>query len=132
MSGPRAKTGSVRRNRSVCPLRGSLLVQRPPREALSPTLVKTHNELTGDETQRAAYEASQIRLKVVKRSDKAIKGFIILPKRWIVERTLGWLNRARRLAKDFEALMSSSQAWCMLAIAFLIVRRIARDFERTA
>lgn len=86
----------------------------------------------GEETQRAAYEASQIRLKVVKRADKEIKGFIILPKRWIVERTLGWLNRARRLAKDFEALMSSSQAWFMLAMAFLIVRRIARDFEGTA
>ncbi len=61
----------------------------------------------GDETQRAAYEASRIRLSVVKRSDRQIKGFIVLPKRWIVERTFGWINRSRRLAKDFETLISS-------------------------
>jgi transposase len=42
-----------------------------------------------------------IQLKIVKRSDAA-KGFVVLPKRWIVERTFGWLGRCRRLAKDFE------------------------------
>jgi transposase len=83
----------------------------------------------GDETQRAAYEASRIRLTVVKRSDRDVKGFIVLPKRWIVERTFGWANRARRLAKDFEALITSSQAWFMLSLAFLLIRRIARDYE---
>ena len=82
----------------------------------------------GDETARAAFEASRIRLEVVKRTDKEIKGFIVLPKRWIVEPTFGWINRARRLCKDFEALMESSQAWFLLAIAFLLVRRIARDY----
>jgi transposase len=86
----------------------------------------------GDETQRAAYEASRIRLSVVKRTDREVKGFIVLPKRWIVERTLGWANRARRLAKDFEALATSSQAWFMLAMSFLLVRRIARNYEKAA
>jgi transposase len=86
----------------------------------------------GDETQRAAYEVSGIRLSVVKRSDRAVKGFIVLPKRWIVERTLGWANRARRLAKDFETLVTSSQAWFLLAMSFLLVRRIARDYEKAA
>jgi transposase len=43
-----------------------------------------------------------------------------LPKRWIVERTLGRINRARRLAKDFETLIASSLAWVLL------IRRIAR------
>jgi transposase len=86
----------------------------------------------GDETQRAAYEASRIRLSVVKRSDRQIKGFIVLPKRWIVERTLGWTNRARRLAKDFETMMTSSQAWFMLALGFLLIRRIARDYKSAA
>jgi len=81
----------------------------------------------GDETQRAAFEASRIRVSVVKRSDRSVKGFVLLPKRWIVERTLGWLNRARRLAKDFEALIESSHAWVMLALAFLLIRRAARD-----
>ena len=84
----------------------------------------------GDETQRAAYEASRIRITVVKRADREVKGFIVLPKRWIVERTFGWVNRARRLAKDFEALITSSQAWFMLSLAFLLVRRIARDYGR--
>jgi transposase len=86
----------------------------------------------GDETQRAAYEVSGIRLSVVKRSDRAVKGFIVLPKRWIVERTLGWATRARRLAKDFETLVTSSQAWFLLAMSFLLVRRIARDYEKAA
>jgi transposase len=86
----------------------------------------------GDETQRAAYRASRIRLSVIKRSDREIKGFIPLPKRWIVERTFGWVNRARRLAKDFDALITSSQAWFMLSLTFLIVRRIARDYKIAA
>ncbi len=64
---------------------------------------------------------------MVKRSDRTVKGFVVLPKRWIVERTLGWLNRARRLAKDFEATIESSKAWVMLAIGFLLLRRVARQ-----
>jgi transposase len=44
----------------------------------------------GDETQRAAYQASRIRITVVKRTDRQVKGFVVLPKRWIVERTFGW------------------------------------------
>jgi transposase len=83
----------------------------------------------GAETQRAAFEASRIRVSVVKRSDRSVKGFIVLPKRWIVERTLGWLNRSRRLAKDFEAMIESSRAWPMLALSFLLLRRAARDYQ---
>ena len=56
-------------------------------------------------TARRLREASRISVTVVKRNDKQIKGFIVLPKRWVVERTFGWINRARRLAKDFEATM---------------------------
>ena len=82
----------------------------------------------GDETARAAFEASRIRLEVVKRTDTGTKGFIVLPKRWIVERSFGWVNRARRLAKDFETLIESAHAWFLLAIAFLLIRRIARDY----
>jgi transposase len=83
---------------------------------------------SGDETQRASFEASRITVSVVRRSDRRAKGFVVLPKRWIVERTLGWLNRARRLAKDFEATTQSSLAWLLLALGFLLVRRIARDY----
>ena len=81
----------------------------------------------GDEAQRAAYEASQISVTVVKRTDTTVKGFIVLPKRWVVERTLGWINRARRLSKDFEATIESSLAWLQLALAFLLMRRLARQ-----
>jgi transposase len=56
----------------------------------------------GDETQRAAYETSRAKLTVFKHTDREVKGFIVLPKRWIVERTFGWVNRARRLAKGLE------------------------------
>ena len=80
----------------------------------------------GDEAQRAAFEASRIAVTVVKRTDKEVKGFVVLPKRWVVERTLGWINRARRLSKDFEATIESALAWLLLALAFLIMRRLAR------
>jgi transposase len=86
----------------------------------------------GDETRRAAFEASRIQVSVVKRSDRAVKGFVVLPKRWIVERTLGWLNRSRRLAKDFETLTESSRAWVMLALGFLLLRRAGRQCQATA
>ena len=87
---------------------------------------------SGDETMRAAFEASRIRVSVVKRTDREVKGFIVLPKRWIVERTLGWLNRARRLAKDDEALIESSSAWLMLALTVLLTRRLGRYAQRAA
>ena len=65
-------------------------------------------------------------LAIVKRSDLA-KGFELLPRRWVVERTLAWLNRNRRRAKDFEALIETATAWLMLASVKLLSRRLARD-----
>ena len=52
----------------------------------------------------------QVNLEIVKRSDAA-KTFVVLPKRWIVERTIGWLNRCRRLAKDWECLNRNALAF---------------------
>ena len=85
----------------------------------------------GDEAQRAAFEASHIAITVVKRTDKEVKGFVVLPKRWVVERTLGWINRARRLSKDFEATMESALAWLQIALAFIVMRRLARAKSAT-
>jgi transposase len=81
----------------------------------------------GEEAQRAAFEASRNSITVVQRNDKQVKGFVVLPKRWwVVERTLGWINRVGRLAKDFEATIESALAWLLIALAFLLTRRRAR------
>lgn len=65
-------------------------------------------------------------IEIVKRSDRAI-GFEVLPRRWVVERTFAWLSRNRRLAKDFEATIASSEAWLYLASVQLLARRLARS-----
>ena len=64
-------------------------------------------------------------IEIVKRSD-ATKGFKLLPRRWVVERTIAWLNRNRRLAKDFEATIESAETWLMIASVKLLLRRLAR------
>lgn len=65
-------------------------------------------------------------LDIVKRSDTA-QGFEVLPHRWIVERTFGWLNRARRLSKDYERLSTSGEAMVYLAMMPLMLKRLARQ-----
>lgn len=65
-------------------------------------------------------------LEIVKRSDTA-QGFEVLPHRWIVERTLGWLNRSRRLSKNFERLSASSEALVYLAMLPLMTKRLAKQ-----
>lgn len=65
----------------------------------------------------------QIRVEIVKRSDYA-KGFVVLPKRWIVERTIGWLNRCRRLAKDWENLNRRALAFLRLASIRMMLRKL--------
>jgi putative transposase len=62
-------------------------------------------------------------LQVVKRSDKE-KGFKVLPKRWVVERTFGWLGRYRRLSKDYEVLAETSEALIQMAMIHVMVRRL--------
>jgi transposase len=63
-------------------------------------------------------------LDIVRRPDGAA-GFVVLPKRWIVERTFGWLSKYRRLAKDYEETSRSSEAWIRLAMIHLMARRLA-------
>jgi len=66
----------------------------------------------------------KIRLEIVKRSDN-VKGFVVLPRRWVVERTFGWLGRYRRFSKDYEQLTSSSEAMIHIAMIGLMVKRLA-------
>jgi putative transposase len=63
-------------------------------------------------------------LQIVKRSDSA-KGFEVLPKRWIVERTFGWIGRYRRLSKDYEQLVDSSESMVYMAMINLMLHRLA-------
>ena len=53
------------------------------------------------------------------------RGFRVLPRRWVVERTFAWLGRNRRLSKDYEALPASEEAWIYAASARLLLRRLA-------
>lgn len=62
-------------------------------------------------------------LQIVKRSDDT-KGFVVLPKRWLVERTFAWCGRYRRLSKDYEAREGSSEAMIYLAMTHRMVRRL--------
>jgi putative transposase len=63
-------------------------------------------------------------LEIVKRSDD-MKGFQVLPRRWVVERTFAWLSFCRRLSKDYEVLPETSEAMIYVAMIHLMVRRIA-------
>jgi putative transposase len=61
-------------------------------------------------------------LEIVKRSDD-MTGFVVLPRRWVVERSFAWLTRCRRLTRDFEGLPSTTESWAYLANIQLILRR---------
>lgn len=79
----------------------------------------------GEKLASALAQMGQWTVEIIKRSDVAT-GFVPLPRRWVVERTFAWLNRNRRLAKDFENLISSSTAWLMVASLKLVMRQLAR------
>jgi transposase len=64
-----------------------------------------------------------LEIEIIKRSDHA-KGFEVLPRRWVVERTFAWLNRCRRLAKDFENLTRNALAFLRLASIRLMLRKL--------
>jgi transposase len=74
----------------------------------------------------AARRSGRWRLRIVRRSEAA-RGFVVLPKRWIVERTLAWLTRCRRLARNLENLARTSVALIRLAMIKLMARRLARS-----
>ena len=65
-----------------------------------------------------------VELEIVER-EAGQKGFKVLPRRWVVERTIAWLGRDRRLSKDYEALPESSEAWIYLSMTRLMLHRLA-------
>ena len=66
----------------------------------------------------------QLEVQVVKRTDD-LKGFKVLPHRWVVERTFGWFMRHRRLVRDYETSESSAEAWAYIAMIRIQIRRLA-------
>ncbi len=66
-------------------------------------------------------------LEIVRRSDD-MKGFVVLPRRWVVERTFAWLGKYRRLSKDYEALPETSEAMIYTAMTHLMLRRLAKNY----
>ena len=72
---------------------------------------------------RLAKILSSVKIEIVKRSDQA-RAFVTLPKRWIVERTIAWFNRCRRLAKDWENLNFTALTFLRLASIRLMLRRL--------
>lgn len=92
------------------------------------TLVWADGGYTGRLVTWAA-EHLRIALTVIKRSDDT-HGFTVLPRRWVVERTLGWLMRSRRLARDYETLPTSSEALALWSMTMLMGRRLTRHQAR--
>src|SRR5690242_2742014 len=93
---------------------------------LYPFLLKLYADggYQGEQFQRVLKTIiGRLNLEIVKRSDRA-KRFIVLPKRWIVERTFAWLGRCRRLAKDWECLNRKALAFLKLASIRLMLRRL--------
>ena len=93
---------------------------------LYPFLLKLYADggYQGREFQQGVKKAiARVNVEIVKRFDQA-KGFVVLPKRWIVERTFAWLGRCRRLAKDWECLNAKALAFLKLASIRLMIRRL--------
>jgi transposase len=73
----------------------------------------------------AVAKVPSLRIEIVKRSDDT-KGFVLLPRHWVVERTFSWFGRNRRLAKDCENLAATLHAFVVLASIQIAIRRLAR------
>lgn len=93
---------------------------------LYPLLLKLYADggYSGDLFQRGAREAiAKLNIEIVKRSDQA-EGFVVLPRRWIVERTIAWFNRCRRLAKDWECFNRKALSFLRLASIRLMLSKL--------
>lgn len=69
-------------------------------------------------------QSPKLEVEVIKRSDN-VKGFKVLPKRWVVERTFGWLVKHRRLVRDYEKTECSAAGWIAIALTRIMIRRLA-------
>ena len=106
---------------------GAALVLTQRTRALFPFILRIFADAgyQGPRVALAAANSGSWIVEVVKRSE--LRKFIVVPKRWIVERTLAWISRNRRLARDFERYASTVAAFIRLAMIKLMLRRLARS-----
>ena len=105
---------------------GARLVLDEQTRRLFPFLEKVFADSAyGGPKLRRAIAGAAWKTEVVKRPADQ-KGFEVLPKRWVVERTIAWINRCRRLAKDYENLNRTALAFIRLASIRLMLRRLTR------
>jgi transposase len=88
-------------------------------------LVWADNGYNAWQVEAAVAKVPVLRLEIVKRRDD-LKGFAVLPRRWVVERTFSWFGRNRRIAKDYENLAKTLAAFVTLACIQIAIRRLAR------
>lgn len=82
----------------------------------------------GEKLREAMRGNGDWKIEIVKRSDAAA-GFVVLPRRWVIERTFAWLNRCRRLAKDFERSIESATVFVQIASIRMLTRKIAKCWK---
>ena len=106
---------------------GAALVLDKRTRALFPFIERIYADggYQGPRVRAAAARTGTWAIEIVKRSDIA-KGFVVLPKRWIVERTFGWISRYRRLSRDFERHAKTVAAFVRLAMIRIMLRRLTR------
>jgi putative transposase len=97
---------------------------------LSTALLPTADN-DGDKLKDALRQMEEWTVEIIKRSDRP-QGFEILPRRCVAERMLAWLNRNRRLAKDFEQTIASATAWLFIASVQILTQRIATTCNHLA
>lgn len=97
-----------------------------PVDSASLQLIWVDQGYQGENFARVVEQLCGAKVEVVKRSEA---GFVILPKRWIVERTFGWLNQNRRLSKDYELLPEMSEAMIQGAMIRLMLQRLGEQQE---
>ena len=71
-------------------------------------------------------DGNRLKMEIVKRTDD-VRGFKVLPRRWVVERTFGWLGRQRRLSKDYEYLPATSETIIYITMIGLMIRRLVQE-----
>lgn len=93
-----------------------------------PTLARLFADggYAGDRLSAAMLRIDGPEIEIVRRSDCCAKGFVVIARRWVVERTLAWLGRCRRLAKDWERTTASSEAWMLIASIRRSSRHVAK------